>query len=142
MTMPDKIQNGSCLCGNVHYSFLQKNAISTHHCHCRDCQKSTGSGKATIVMIPDESLNLEGSLKFYTVTGTAGSHISRGFCDNCGSPVMSFIEENPGIKLIKAGTLDNSSWVSIASNFWGSSAAVWSPADEVIHTFTENPDFE
>jgi hypothetical protein len=55
---------------------------------------------------------------------------------------MSFIEENPGIKLIKAGTLDNSSWVSIASNFWGSSAAAWSPADEVIHTFTENPDFE
>ena len=93
-------------------------------------------------MIPDEALTLEGSLKFFTVTGTAGSHISRGFCGDCGSPVMSFIEENPGIKLIKAGTLNNSSWVSVMSNFWSSSAAEWSPADQAVHTFTENPDFE
>ena len=139
--MPDNIQNGSCFCGNINYRFLQNSAISTHHCHYRDCQKLTGSGKATIVMIPDEALTLEGGLKFFTVTGTAGSHISRGFCSDCGSPVMSFIEENPGIKLIKAGTLDNSSWASVMSNFWSSSAAEWSPADQAVHTFAENPDF-
>ena len=138
--MPDKTQTGSCLCGKVHYNFLQAKVISTHHCHCTDCQKSTGSGKATIVMVPDEALNVEGNLKFFTVTGTAGSHISRGFCSDCGSPVISFMEENSGVKFIKAGTLDDSSWVSVASNFWGSSAAEWSPADEEIHTFTHNPD--
>jgi hypothetical protein len=138
--MPDKTQTGSCLCGKVHYNFLQAKVISTHHCHCTDCQKSTGSGKATIVMVPDEALNVEGNLKFFTVTGTAGSHISRGFCSDCGSPVISFMEENSGVKFIKAGTLDDSSWVSITSNFWGSSAQAWSPADEESHTFTHNPD--
>ena len=138
--MPDKTQTGSCLCGKVHYNFLQAKVISSHHCHCSDCQKSTGSGKATIVMVPDAALDVEGNLKFFTVTGTADSHISRGFCSDCGSPVISFVEESSGIKFIKAGTLDDSSWASIASNFWGSSAANGSPADEEIHTFTQNPD--
>ena len=50
------------------------------------------------------------------------------------------IYENSGVKFIKAGTLDDSSWVSITSNFWGSSAQAWSPADEESHTFTHNPD--
>jgi len=138
--MPDKTQTGSCLCGKVHYNFLQAKVISNHHCHCSDCQKSTGSGKATIVMVPDAALDVEGNLKFFTVTGTADSHISRGFCSDCGSPVISFVEESSGIKFIKAGTLDDSSWASVASNFWGSSAANGSPADEEIHTFTQNPD--
>ena len=138
--MPDKTQTGSCLCGKVHYNFLQAKVISSHHCNCSDCQKSTGSGKATIVMVPDAALDVEGNLKFFTVTGTADSHISRGFCSDCGSPVISFVEESSGIKFIKAGTLDDSSWASVASNFWGSSAANGSPADEEIHTFTQNPD--
>ena len=95
-----KLQKGGCLCGNFKYQFSQSDVISAHHCHCTDCQKSTGSGKATIVMIPDESLVAEGSLKFYTVKGTAGSHISRGFCENCGSPVISFVEENSSTKFM------------------------------------------
>jgi len=103
--MSNEIKIGGCLCGKVEYEFDSSKVISAHHCHCKDCQKSTGSGKATIVMIPEEDLNLSGNLKFYTVTGTAGSHISRGFCEECGSPVISFVEENPGIKFIKAGTL-------------------------------------
>ena len=82
--------------------------ISAHHCHCTDCQKSTGSGKATILLIPNESLQINGELKYYTVTGSAGSNISRGFCAECGSPLISFVKENPDIKFIKAGSIDDS----------------------------------
>ena len=138
--MSDEIKRGGCLCGKIEYEFDSSKVISAHHCHCKDCQKSTGSGKATIVMLPEEDLTLSGNLKFYTVTGTAGSHISRGFCEECGSPVISFVEENAGIKFIKAGTLNDSSWLSIASNFWSSTANQWSPTDESLHSFTHNPD--
>ena len=138
--MIDEIKKGGCLCGKIEYEFDSSKVISAHHCHCKDCQKSTGSGKATILLIPEEDLSLSGNLKFYTVTGTAGSHISRGFCEECGSPVISFVEENPAIKFIKAGTLNDSSWLSIASNFWSSTANQWSPVDESLHSFTHNPD--
>ena len=87
------------------------------------------------------AIEVNGEIKYYSVTGSAGSHISRGFCKNCGSPLISFVEENPSIKFIKAGSLDDSSWVSADSNFFSSSASPWSPVDEDIHTFTHNPDF-
>ena len=48
--MTNKVEGG-CLCGLVRYNFDKDDVISSHHCHCKDCQKSTGSGKATIVLI-------------------------------------------------------------------------------------------
>ena len=139
--MIDEIQKGGCLCGNVSYEFNKPSSMTTHHCHCKDCQKSTGSGKATIMLIPKDELKISGELKFYTVTGSAGSHVTRGFCENCGSPLVSFVEEYADIRFIKLGSLNDSSWVNVESNFWSSTANSWSPADEEIFSFTHNPEF-
>ena len=139
--MDSELQSGGCLCKKITYKFDKSHVISAHHCHCKDCQKSTGSGKATILLIPNESLQINGELKYYTVTGSAGSNISRGFCAECGSPLISFVKENPDIKFIKAGSIDDSTWINADSNFWSSTAQSWSPVDETIHTFTHNPDF-
>ena len=139
--MDSELQRGGCLCKKITYKFDKSHVISAHHCHCTDCQKSTGSGKATILLIPNESLQINGELKYYTVTGSAGSNISRGFCAKCGSPLISFVKENPDIKFIKAGSIDDSTWINADSNFWSSTAKSWSPVDATIHTFTHNPDF-
>ena len=139
--MIDEIQKGGCLCGNINYEFNKSSALTTHHCHCKDCQKSTGSGKATIMLIPKDELKISGELKFYTVTGSSGSHLTRGFCENCGSPLISFVEESPDIRFIKLGSLNDSSWVTVESSFWSSTANSWSPIDEEIFNFTHNPDF-
>ena len=139
--MNEEIQSGGCLCGKISYQFNKSEAISAHHCHCLDCQKSTGSGKATILLVPDSSLEIDGNLKFFTVQGSGGSHISRGFCENCGSPLVSFVEENADIKFIKVGSINDSSWVNADSNFWSSTSNKWSPVDETIHSFSRNPDF-
>ena len=45
-------EGGGCLCGEIRYEFPRDATISAHHCHCVDCQKSTGSGKATILFVP------------------------------------------------------------------------------------------
>jgi hypothetical protein len=46
----------------------------------------------------------------------------------------------PAVRFVKAGTLDDSSWLKIDSNFYSSSAYSWSPIDEDIPSFTHNPD--
>jgi len=139
--MSEKKQTGGCLCRKVIYKFNKEDVLSAHHCHCKDCQKSTGSGKATILLIPESALEVEGNLKFFTVTGSEGSNIARGFCPECGSPLISFVKENASVKFIKAGSIDDSSWISVDSNFWSSTATSWSPVNEQIHSFTHNPDF-
>ena len=66
-------EKGGCLCGQYSYAFPREAVVSSHHCHCTDCQKMTGSGKATIIMVPTETLASTGELKTYTVTGTTGA---------------------------------------------------------------------
>ena len=76
------IETGSCLCGSVNYSFQRNKVISGHHCHCKDCQKATGSGKATILVLAKKSLTIKGDPKFYETVGSGGMHINRGFCSS------------------------------------------------------------
>jgi hypothetical protein len=131
---------GGCRCGNFSYQFNREQVVSAHHCHCKDCQKMTGSGKATIVMVPTDSLSTQGELKTYTVTGTDGAHVTRGFCPNCGCQLISYLEEISAMRFVKAGTLDDSSWVKVESSFWSCSAEPWSPVDSGCHAFEKNPD--
>ncbi len=138
--MSDQCESGGCLCGAVKYEFDKSNLISAHHCHCIDCQKSTGSGKSTILMLPAQAILMNGELKFYTSPTSSGRNMSRGFCEECGSPVLSFIKEMQEVNFLKAGSLDDSSWLKIDSNFYSSSAHSWSPIDEDILSFTHNPD--
>ena len=113
--------------------------ITAGHCHCRDCQLATGSGKATIIFLPDAGLTLAGELKSYTVIGTDGSHVTRGFCPECGSPIVSYTAEQPNIKFIKAGSLDEPDWVQPETNFWQRSAQPWDPVNEALPGFDANP---
>ena len=134
-------QTGGCLCGQVKYSLDTDSALGGVHCHCLDCQKSTGSGKATTVPIPAKNLHLEGTLKYYSVVGTSGTFVECGFHKNCGSPIISAVVgpvEWKGIKFIKAGSLDDSSWIIVGTNIWKSTAKHWSPAETGLTTFGHN----
>jgi len=136
MSIPE---TGGCLCAQFSYEFDRDQVMSAHHCHCKDCQKMTGSGKATIVMMPTTALRTRGNIKTYTVTGTDGAHVTRGFCPECGSQVISYLEELPNTRFVKAGTLTDSSWVTIASSFWSCTAEPWSPVDTTSEAFDKNP---
>jgi hypothetical protein len=132
-------ESGKCQCGEISYSFNRNKVISAHHCHCKDCQRSTGSGKATILFIAKKHIDMIGTLKYYEVKGSSGSHIKRGFCENCGSGILSYSKEIPHINYIKAGTLDDSSWVNVDSNFFVDSSYDWNKPDESIKSFKGNP---
>ena len=136
----NSLRTGSCLCKQVTYSFPVDAVLSAHHCHCEDCRKSTGSGKATIILISDQALKISGEIKYFSVIGSEGNKVSRGFCVECGSPLISSVEGYDGTKFIKAGSLDDSSWVSINSSFWSDTAMSWSPLDKSLNSFKQNPE--
>ncbi|MBT3428070.1 MAG: GFA family protein [Gammaproteobacteria bacterium] len=133
-------ETGGCLCHNIRYSFARTSALSSHHCHCNDCKKCTGSGKATIVLVPESALKIQGIVKYFTVTGSEGSQVTRGFCPQCGSPLVSYVQESADFKFVKAGSLDDSSWLQIDSSYWQKSAVNWAPTDPSIPCFGGNPD--
>ncbi len=132
--------HGSCLCGDISYDYDEQAAGASVHCHCRDCQRVTGSGKATVVLFPESAVTISGDYKRFSNIGSDGSHVNRGFCPNCGSQMFTFVDEIPGNVFIKAGTMDDSTWLEVAMNCWESTANPWSPPNSALPGVERNPE--
>jgi hypothetical protein len=128
--------DGSCLCGKVTYSCATE-PVATAVCHCTDCQKQTGTAFSVIVAVPRDALRVEGdSLASFTTVGTdSGQDVSRQFCRECSSPIASLADAIPRLAFIKAGTLDDTSWLEPQTHVWCDSAQPWVPLED--HTGTK-----
>jgi len=62
---------GGCLCGNVRFR-ADAEPVFVGLCHCRDCQKFSGSAFAMAVGLPKSSVTVTGDLKGYTGRGDPG----------------------------------------------------------------------
>jgi hypothetical protein len=105
--------------------------VATAVCHCTDCQKQTGTAFSIIVGVPRDALRIEGdSLATFTTVGTdTGMDTARQFCRECGSPIVSLGDAMPQLAFIKAGTLDDTSWLEPQMQVWSDSAQPWVPLD-------------
>ncbi|MGH7926886.1 MAG: GFA family protein, partial [Candidatus Binatia bacterium] len=81
--MPESFQGG-CACGAIRYESISKPVVS-FNCHCRACQRYTGSAFISGVLVPANAFGLtRGEPTYYIVQGDSGGDISRGFCAVCG----------------------------------------------------------
>jgi hypothetical protein len=132
-------EQGGCLCGAIRYEADRSAVISGYCCYCSDCQKSTGGGYAAYVMLPQNELKLiAGELKTYRTTGSSGGHIQRSFCSDCGSPITSTSNIAPDFVFVKAGSFDDSNWITLSSGYWKKSARPWAMPDGSIPIADEN----
>jgi hypothetical protein len=131
---------GRCLCGAVTYS-TDADPVLQAVCHCTDCQRQTGSPFTVIVGVPRAAFTVEGSTlaSVATVGEDHGGETQRSFCTACGSPVFSVAAVAPELALIKAGTLDDASWVKPTIEAWTSSQQPWSPRFEQTARLERGP---
>jgi len=109
-------------------------------CHCTHCQKQSGSAFSVNVAIPKGSLQFtSGKASVYQDNGSSGMPVFRHFCSSCGSPLFSDVVATPQLDWLKAGTLDDTSWVKPVVNVWCSSAQSWVAYSEGTAKFDRNP---
>ncbi len=134
MSEQDRVEGG-CLCGAVRFHLDRSAVVGSNHCHCRDCQRATGSAFATFCAVPEAAFALDrGGPRSFTVKGESGGDVARFFCGECGSQLYSAVTVMPGFFFVKSGSLDDASWMEPASDFWGSSAQPWCPPlTETVH---------
>ena len=120
--------HGHCLCGRVTYR-CDQDPIVTGVCHCTDCQRQTGAASSIIVGVPSGALEVTGDSQktFVTIGEDHRTATNRTFCRECGSPIVSRIDALPQLAFIKAGTLDDTSWLNPTVEFWCRSAQPWEP---------------
>ncbi len=102
----DEITTGGCLCGKVRYHFTGS-PLLTAICHCRHCQRQSGSAFGIVIAVPAADFDLQGETRSFDDSSDSGRTVARLFCPTCGSPILSRIEPLPDLILIKAGTLDD-----------------------------------
>lgn len=128
---------GGCLCGAVRYESASE-PVAVMECHCRDCQKSTGGAGTVAVIVPAPAFKVtQGTPKGYTVTGDSGGKVTRFFCPDCGSQLYS-TPQGP-IVVVKAGTMDDPSWIRIGGALYVGSAQPWAHIDRSLPCFDKMP---
>jgi hypothetical protein len=117
--------DGHCLCGEITYT-CDADPIITAICHCTECQRQAGTAYSIIVGVAREELHIAGTPKvFDTIGDDTGATAHRNFCGTCGSPILSVLSNADDIAWIKAGTLNDASWLEPELEAWTSSAQPW-----------------
>ena len=99
---------GGCLCGAVRYT-AEADPTSATVCHCRDCQKFTGSAFAALIRVAKEAMTIEGTLKTFSSIGGSGNPILRHFCPECGSSIAEESTMRPDSIVLNVGSFDDPS---------------------------------
>ena len=131
---------GRCLCGSVTYSADAEPVVQAV-CHCADCQRQTGNPFSVIVAVPRDALQVEGEHDRLVRDDRRGPWRGdraelllelrlAGLQRAAAMPEMTFI---------KAGSLDDASWLQPTMEAWTSSAHQWSPHFEGAAQFERGP---
>ena len=135
--MPQNL-SGGCACGATRYE-CDADPLIMLNCHCRDCQKASGSAYAAIVVVPKAAIQIRGEPRYYKVVGQSGKATERGFCASCGSPLTVTSERRPGVIGLQAASLDDPSTYQPVMDVFTSSAQRWDHLDPNAQKHSHSP---
>jgi hypothetical protein len=117
---------GGCACGDIRYKLTNAPMI-VHACHCRDCQKLTGSACAVKLWIERKFIEPSGAAPVSrSVAAGSGKPHEIFSCAKCGTALWSKYHAAPGdTLLVRAGTLDNPAAVAPDVHIFTRSKAPW-----------------
>ncbi len=130
---------GGCLCGGLRYQ-IDEAPLATYACHCTDCQHLTSSAFSLAVTVPDRAFRLtRGDPRVLSRVADSGRTVARWVCAECGCWIANAVQ--PGgafgapIRRVRAGTLDDTTWLRPTAHFWTRSRQPWViiPAGDQIY---------
>src|ERR1700758_980705 len=98
---------GSCSCGAVKYR-LESAPMFVHCCHCRDCQRQTGSAFVLNALIEaDRVIVLSGEPEQVAMPTDSGRPHDIYRCPTCKIAVWSVYGGIAKLRFVRVGTLDD-----------------------------------
>jgi len=99
---------GRCYCGSLRYQ-ATGDPIFKGQCHCRECQYISGGHPNAVMAMPESGFSYtKGSPKQFRRSDLE-KPVTREFCAECGTHILSKAPAVPGAMIIKVGTLDDPS---------------------------------
>jgi hypothetical protein len=120
----------------VRYS-TEGEAVFKGQCHCRECQYGSGGGANIIMAVPEAGFKYTTGEPKAFMRSDLDNPVTREFCADCGTQVVSRAPSLPGTVIIKVGTLDD------PSQYGDPQVAIYTIDKQSFHHIPESlPSFE
>ena len=130
---------GGCACGAIRYETTAEPVVM-FHCHCRDCQRASGGPFTSFRNRAAEALRFsKAQVRFHDSPSHRGGKTHRGFCADCGSPILAKTDANADIVAIRTASLDDASWFNLEMDVWTSDAHPWDQMNPALPKFEKYP---
>jgi hypothetical protein len=130
-------QTGGCQCGNIRYEITEAPQL-VYTCHCKDCQRLTSSAFSLGIIVAESALLLSGvEPRPLQRMADSGRTNTRLVCPECGCWVCS--PPRDGVARVRAGTLDDTSWLRPTRHIWTRSKQPWVTFGEGDQVFEAQP---
>jgi hypothetical protein len=132
-------QTGGYLCGKIRYEITEAPQL-VYTCHCIDCQRLTSSAFSMAIVITDVSFRIAGiEPRAIQWTADSGGVVTRWVYPECGSRDCGASSSDDGLRRVRAGTLDDRSWLRPTAHFWTRANQPWITLPEGDQIFETQP---
>jgi hypothetical protein len=116
---------GGCSCGAIRYE-LASFPLLLYTCNCTDCQTASGSAFALNMPVLAKDFHIRrGEPKGWHHLSPKGVQVTSRFCAECGSRLYGERAGRAEIFNLRAGTLDDTSWLVPVAHMFMKSAQAW-----------------
>jgi hypothetical protein len=136
-----ELLEGGCACGAIRYR-LQSDPLFIHCCHCRNCQRQTGSAFVINLMIEASHVEMVAGAPQPVEVPRDDGNTQRIFrCPTCQVAVYSEYGR-PEVRYVRGGTLDQPSEVTPDVHIFTKSKVSWLTIPESTPAFEVYYDME
>ena len=117
--------DGGCACGAVRYR-MQVRPMFVHCCHCKDCQRQTGTAFVLNALIEtDRVALLSGTPQPFAMPTDSGRPHRAYRCPTCGTALWSEYGGVTDLRFVRVGTLDEPSALTPDVHIYTRSKLPW-----------------
>jgi hypothetical protein len=116
---------GGCACGAVRYR-IRSAPMFVHCCHCKDCQRQTGSAFVINALIEAGRVDvMSGEVRPSPMPTDSGRPHNTFRCTACGTALWSEYGGLTALRFVRAGTLDDPSRIQPDVHIYTRSKLPW-----------------
>ena len=131
------MMEGGCDCGAVRYR-MKAEPIIVGCCHCRWCQRETGSAFVINAIVETSNLEVTGQTLLVQTPSASGNGQKIARCPTCHVALWShYSRRGTALAFVRAGTLDDPSAVTPQVHIYTSSKLPWIVLPEGAQVFAE-----
>lgn len=117
-------REASCSCGQLTIR-ANGDPVKISACHCRECQRRTGSAFGVAVFFDREKVAASGASSSHTRAGDSGRSIEFKFCPDCGSTVFWMPDFREDLVAVALGCFNDPSSLVPTQSVYEKSRMSW-----------------